>query len=108
MHSIHVKIEEPYSVSDKNVIAQINNPEVLIELIVAQIRWFLPETLNMSCTKHLDITLSRYPSIHPLIITARALNRILSTFHWNALNRGILDIWLWCPLYSPHVSLHGR
>ena len=36
MHSIHVKIEEPhYSVSDKNVIAQINNPEVLIELIVA-------------------------------------------------------------------------
>ena len=62
MHSIHVKIEEPYSVSDKNVIAQINNPEVLIELIVAQIRWFLPETLNMSCTKHLDITLSFHPS----------------------------------------------
>ena len=62
MHSIHVKIEEPYSVSDKNVIAQINNPGVLIELIVAQIRWFLPETLNMSCTKQRDITLSFHPS----------------------------------------------
>ena len=61
MHSIHVKIEEPYSVSDKNVIAQINNPEVLIELIVAQIRWFLLETLNMSCTKQRDITLSFHP-----------------------------------------------